>query len=136
MKRGFDTPGPSAREFSEQKPTKEEWEAYKKEIETLWDEIMDKAHKIFRGANRHYWIAAKRDALYNKKFFAAFPNHQNYIAWHKIISSGVDYEQAPRLDFPDPYNVKKFCLKLLEELEDEESCLRYVRRKNKQIKIF
>ena len=107
-----------------EKPTKEEWEAYKIEIKKLNVEVRQKADEVL-GEDGCIWMQ-QQAVDFTDQLKKNGIDYKHCIAWHIIIGSGMDYENAPRLDFPNSYNVKNFLSQLRDELNNKEKCQRYI----------
>lgn len=109
----------------QEKPTKEEWEAYRLEIEKLTAEVSQKADEVL-GEDGYFWMNQKIVDFTNE-LKINYPEYKHCIAWHRMVFSGTYYETSPLLDMPDPYNVKNFLLKLKDELNDQAKCQKYIK---------
>ncbi|MFA6296001.1 MAG: hypothetical protein WC663_01490 [Patescibacteria group bacterium] len=117
--------------LEKEKPTEKEWEDYKTEIENFRGQIYQKAEEVLGNDDGGDWVFRKvQDFTYDVS--ANIPNYRFFIAFHGLIGSGVSIEKVPFLDLPSPYNVKDFCNKLLLELDDKESCQKYLRERKEK----
>jgi predicted ATP-binding protein involved in virulence len=115
------------KEFIEQPKTEDE-------PSKEWQECINEIRNLTLSINN--FIREKEKELTEEKFSDLFEKYEKlkhefsdkikskyrneellkYIAWHGFVSSTVDNKSAPKLDFPELYNVKRFFMKIIEEL--------------------
>jgi len=113
-------------------PAKEEWFAYRSEIETLHRRAHQALDNYF--GNEKEGVQDKRDIVYERLWqehkerlydagyrsvsqhdFRKDKNIGGNIAVHVRMGSGIPYEKAPELDFPGDLSVRKFYEDIIEK---------------------
>ncbi|MFA6160776.1 MAG: hypothetical protein WC766_01210 [Patescibacteria group bacterium] len=112
---------------TQEKPTQEEWEAYKNKIEKLKSKIDQKVLDVLGEDDGDDWLR-KKIIDFSNQLKHQVSNPRSYVAWHRLTHSTVDSDYAPWLDFTSPNSVKEFCEKLLLELDDKQKCLEYLQQ--------
>ncbi len=96
--------------------SKEEWDNLKQEIENSVMQVKDYAREKAGNRWSRWW--GKKIVEFGNKVKANVPDYGKYVAWHRLISSGTDFEISPKLDLPEPYSVKSFIQECVKELDD------------------
>lgn len=111
-----------------EKPSIEQWEACKTEIENLKKEVYHKAEQVLGEGVNYDWMYEKMQD-FSQEVMKNVPNYGKHIAWHRIIGSSTNYERTPLLDLPSPYGAQEFYQRLLKELDNKEECQKYLTEK-------
>lgn len=102
-------------ESEEEKRKREEWEKFKADLKELNTKVLDKARQILGKEYLEWTDKRYHFAMQIKK---NYPDYQDYIAFHVLAFSTREYEDSPKLDFPEPDSVKTFLENLEKELDE------------------
>lgn len=99
----------------------EEYQEYYKEynrILVLSNAVQNKAVAI-GAAGGPEMLRKLRNSInkFAEKLKAAYPNYQEYAAWHILYYSSPSPLGQPNIDFPGGFSVEKFLIEQLEKLE-------------------
>jgi hypothetical protein len=108
-----------------EKPTKEEWEKFREEMQAAALHLHNKSTETLGPRTGLFWKHKKICEL-DRQLKLTTLERQKVLAWHVMCGSTIRYEDAPILDFPDPFSVEKSLQALLRELEDAEKCASYM----------
>lgn len=119
--------------YKEENP-KEEWEKFKEDICGLCEELME-ILKCKNGEAGGRNIFLELTWGFARKIEEKYVDCRDYVAFHILIGSELDFNICPKLDFPNPLSVKSFLLNAIRKFngnEEQKGETRELKRKRER----
>lgn len=100
-----------------EEPEKGRWGRHIKNIEDLVQSLEKKANKKM-GTDGCLWVH-ERLAAFALEIRQNHSDYREYIAYHMLIYSTVNYDSMTKLDFLEPHSVEFFLEKITKELDEK-----------------